>query len=50
MEKVGFSGAFTFIYSPREGTPASKYDGQIPEEVSKNPKSYTGQYLKKCLK
>ncbi len=35
MEKVGFSGAFTFIYSPREGTPAAKYDGQIPEEVSK---------------
>ena len=35
MEKVGFSGAFTFIYSPRNGTPAASYDGQIPEEVSK---------------
>ena len=35
MEEVGFSGAFTFIYSPRKGTPAATYDGQIPEEISK---------------
>ena len=35
MEKVKFSGAFTFVYSPRNGTPAAKYEGQIPEEVSK---------------
>ena len=34
MEKVGFSGAFTFIYSPRSGTPAATMDGQLPEEVS----------------
>ncbi len=33
-EKVKFSGAFTFIYSRREGTPADKMDGQIPYEVS----------------
>ncbi len=35
VEKVGFSGAFTFIYSKREGTPAAKMDGQIDEEVSR---------------
>lgn len=35
VEKVGFSGAFTFIYSKRDGTPAAKMDGQIDEEVSK---------------
>ena len=34
-KEVGFSGAFTFIYSRRKGTPADKMDGQIPEEVSK---------------
>lgn len=36
VKKVGYSGAFTFIYSPRNGTPAAKMDGQIDEEVSKD--------------
>ena len=36
VKEVGFAGAFTFVYSPREGTPAAKMDGQIPAEVSKN--------------
>lgn len=35
VEKVGFSGAFTFIYSKRSGTPAAEMAGQIPEEISK---------------
>lgn len=35
VRRVGFSGAFTFIYSKRNGTPAAKMDGQIDEEVSK---------------
>lgn len=35
VKKVGFSGAFTFVYSRRSGTPAAKMDGQIDEEVSK---------------
>jgi len=35
VQKVRFSGAFTFVYSRREGTPAAKMDGQINEEVSK---------------
>ena len=35
VKEVKFSGAFTFIYSPRSGTPAAKMEGQIPEEVSK---------------
>lgn len=33
-ERVKFSGAFTFIYSKREGTPAAKMDGQVPYEIS----------------
>lgn len=35
VKKVGFSSAFTFVYSKREGTVAAKMEGQIPEEVSK---------------
>ena len=35
VEKVGFAGAFTFVYSKREGTPAAKMEGQIEESVSK---------------
>lgn len=32
-EKVQFDSAFTFIYSKREGTPAAKYEDQIPDSV-----------------
>ncbi len=35
-EKVGFDGAFTFVYSPREGTRAAVMDGQISDEVKKD--------------
>ena len=34
-KKVGFSSAFTFVYSRRKGTPADRMEGQIPEEVKK---------------
>lgn len=33
MRQVKFDNAFTFIYSPREGTPAAKYDNQIEPEI-----------------
>lgn len=33
VEKVRFDSAFTFLYSIRKGTPAEKYEDQIPEEV-----------------
>ena len=32
VEKVKYDGAFTFIYSPRENTPAAKMDDSIPFE------------------
>ncbi|MBQ6728187.1 MAG: tRNA (N6-isopentenyl adenosine(37)-C2)-methylthiotransferase MiaB [Clostridia bacterium] len=35
VKQVGFAGAFTFIYSPRSGTPAAKMEGQVAEDVSK---------------
>jgi tRNA-2-methylthio-N6-dimethylallyladenosine synthase len=34
VETARYDQAFTFIYSPREGTPAAKMDGQVPREVS----------------
>ena len=33
VRKVKYDSAFTFLYSPREGTPAARYDDQIPEDV-----------------
>lgn len=33
VEKVRFDSIFAFMYSPREGTAASKMDGQISEDV-----------------
>lgn len=33
VRKVRFDSAFTFLYSIRKGTPAEKYDDQVPEEV-----------------
>ena len=33
VREVGFSSAYTFIYSKREGTPAAKVDDPTPREV-----------------
>ena len=35
VREVGFSSAFTFVYSPRAGTKAAAMQGQIPEDVQK---------------
>ena len=32
--RVRYDSAFTFIYSPREGTPAAKFKDQIPDDVT----------------
>ena len=36
MKEVGFASAFTFVYSPRQGTKAAAMEDQIPEEVQKD--------------
>ena len=36
LEEVRCDQAFTFIYSPRTGTPAAAYDGRVPDDVIKN--------------
>lgn len=35
FKEVGFEMAFTYIYSPREGTPAAKMADNVPMEVKK---------------
>lgn len=34
-KEVGFESAYTYIYSPREGTPAAKMNDNVPMEVKK---------------
>jgi tRNA-2-methylthio-N6-dimethylallyladenosine synthase len=33
VDEVGFDGAFTFVYSPRQGTEAAAMPDQVPDEV-----------------
>lgn len=35
VREVGFDMAYTFIYSPREGTPAAGMEDNVPEQVKK---------------
>jgi tRNA-2-methylthio-N6-dimethylallyladenosine synthase len=35
VETVGYAQAYSFMYSPRPGTPAALHDDQIPQEVKK---------------
>jgi len=35
VKNADFEGAFTFIFSPREGTPAAKYVDETPEPIKK---------------
>src|SRR5207237_1821323 len=35
VEEVGYDSAFTFVYSPRQGTEAAAMPDQIPEEVKR---------------
>jgi tRNA-2-methylthio-N6-dimethylallyladenosine synthase len=33
IEDVGFDGSFSFLYSPRPGTPAAELPGQVPHDI-----------------
>jgi tRNA-2-methylthio-N6-dimethylallyladenosine synthase len=35
VEEVGYDGAFTFVYSPRQGTEAAVMPGQVAEDVKR---------------
>ena len=36
VREVGYTGAFTFVYSKRTGTPAATMEDQVPEDVAKD--------------
>jgi tRNA-2-methylthio-N6-dimethylallyladenosine synthase len=36
VKRVGFDSAFTFMFSPRSGTPAATMEGQVPLETRKS--------------
>ena len=36
VEKAKFEGAFTFVYSPREGTPAAKFEDKLDTQIKKD--------------
>ena len=36
VDKVSYDSAFTFIYSKRTGTPAAKFEDQIPDDIVKD--------------
>ena len=36
VKEVDFASAFTFVYSPRQGTKAATMSSQIPEDVQKD--------------
>src|SRR5690348_10260651 len=36
VEEVGYDGAFTFVYSPRQGTEAAALPDQVPDEVKRD--------------
>jgi tRNA-2-methylthio-N6-dimethylallyladenosine synthase len=36
MEACRFDGVFSFVYSPRKGTPAEKMPDRIPAEITKD--------------
>lgn len=35
VQEVGYDSAFTFIYSPRAGTPAAEMEDNVPDEVKR---------------
>lgn len=54
-KEVGFESAYTYIYSPREGTPAAKMNDNVPMEMKKERlqrlnavvKEYSAEAMKK---
>ena len=36
VEQVGFGGAFTFVFSPRQGTEAAELPDEVPEDVKRD--------------
>ena len=50
VEKVGYDNAYSFVYSKREGTPAAKFEDQIPLEEKKERLQRLNKVLEKWSK
>lgn len=48
VREVEYDSAFTFIYSPRVGTPAAKYDDQIPEKIKHDRFDRLAEDVNRC--
>jgi tRNA-2-methylthio-N6-dimethylallyladenosine synthase len=48
MERIRFDNAFTFMFSPRKGTPAADMDDQIPDDVMRERFSRLVKLQNKC--
>ncbi len=47
-ERVCFNSAFTFIYSPRVGTPAAKMEGQVGSDATRSRMARLIELSEKC--
>lgn len=47
-EEVRYDSAFTFLYSPRKGTPAAEYEDQIPEDVKHERFNRLVEVINRC--
>ena len=50
VETVGYDNAYSFVYSKREGTPAAKFEDQIPLDVKKERLQRLNKVLEKWSK
>lgn len=50
VKTADFSAAYTFMYSPRNGTAAAKMEGQIPQEVKAERLHILNEYQASTLK
>ncbi len=48
VEEVGFDSAFTFVYSPRQGTEAAAMPDQVPDEIKRDRIERLVEVVQRC--
>ena len=48
VEEVGFDSAFTFVYSPRQGTDAASMPEQVPDDVKRDRIERLVELVQRC--
>jgi tRNA-2-methylthio-N6-dimethylallyladenosine synthase len=48
VEEVGYDGAFTFVFSPRQGTEAATMPHQVPEDVKRERIERLVEVVQRC--